>query len=166
MLFRSSGVTLVIMKKDLAARTPAKTPTMLKYSTHIENGSMYNTPPTFGIYMLGLVTDWIKTQGGLEGMKQLNTHKSQTIYECIDHSGGYYRGTVDAPDRSQMNVTFRLATEELENKFLKEAKARGFIGLNGHRAVGGVRASMYNAMTMAGVSALVDFMHEFQSKNG
>ena len=161
-----SGVTLVVIKKDLVARTPEKTPTMLKYATHIENGSMYNTPPTFGIYMLGLVTDWIKEQGGLEGMKRLNTHKSQTIYECIDHSSGYYRGTVDAPDRSQMNVTFRLATEELENKFLKEAKARGFVGLKGHRAVGGVRASMYNAMPLTGVEALVDFMHEFQAKNG
>ena len=161
-----SGVTLVIIKKELISRTPEKTPTMLKYATHIENGSMYNTPPTFGIYMLGLVTDWIKEQGGLEGMKRLNTHKSQTIYECIDHSNGYYRGTVDAPDRSQMNVTFRLATEELENKFLKEAKARGFVGLKGHRAVGGVRASMYNAMPLTGIEALVDFMHEFQAKNG
>lgn len=161
-----SGVTLVIIKKDLAARVAEKVPTMLKFSTHIEGESMYNTPPTFGIYIIGLVTDWIKAQGGLHGIERLNTAKSQAIYQAIDSSGNFYRGTVEPGDRSKMNVCFRLPSEDLEGKFVKAATANGLIGLKGHRAVGGVRASIYNAMPLEGVSRLVDFMHEFQAKNG
>ncbi|MFA4944019.1 MAG: 3-phosphoserine/phosphohydroxythreonine transaminase [Lentisphaeria bacterium] len=161
-----SGVTLVILRKDLLSREPANLPTMLKYSTHVANDSMYNTPPTFGIYMIGLVTDWIKAHGGLEGMARLNSAKSQALYNAIDGSGGFYRGTVEAADRSQMNVTYRLPSEELEGKFVKEATATGLIGLKGHRAVGGIRASIYNAMPLEGVERLVDFMHEFQAQNG
>ena len=161
-----AGVTLVVLRKELAARVGAKVPTMLKYSTHIENDSAFNTPPTFTIYMMGLVTDWIKTNGGLEGMGRLNTAKSQALYHCIDNSAGYYRGTVDAADRSQMNVTFRLPNEALEEKFVKESKAAGMVGLKGHRAVGGIRASIYNAMPLEGVERLIDFMHAFQTANG
>ena len=161
-----SGVTLAIVRKDLMARCPANIPTMLKYSTHIENDSMYNTPPTFGIYIIALVTEWIKEQGGLEGMNRLNTAKSSALYNAIDNSGGYFRGTVDPGDRSKMNVTFRLPSEEQEGKFCKEATAASLIGLKGHRAVGGVRASIYNAMPLEGVERLVDFMHSFQAANG
>lgn len=161
-----AGCTVVALKKELAARAGAKVPTMLKYSTHIDNDSAFNTPPTFAIYVIGLVTDWIKANGGLEGMACLNTAKSQALYNCIDASNGFYRGTVDAADRSQMNVTFRLTNEALEEKFVKESKAAGLIGLKGHRAVGGIRASIYNAMPLEGVERLVDFMHEFQAKNG
>jgi len=161
-----AGVTLVIIKKDLAARVGEKVPTMLKYTTHIEDGSLFNTPPTFGIYLIALVTDWIKAQGGLAGIDRINTAKSQALYQCIDDSGGFYRGTVEAGDRSKMNVCFRLPSEELEGKFVKETAALGLIGLKGHRAVGGVRASIYNAMPLEGVSRLIDFMAEFQNRNG
>jgi len=161
-----AGVTLAIIRKDLAARVAEKVPTILKYSTHIEGESLYNTPPCFAIYIVMLVTDWIKNQGGLEGIERLNTAKSQSLYQAIDGSGGFFRGTVEAGDRSKMNICFRLPSEELENKFVKEATAVGLIGLKGHRAVGGVRASMYNAMPLEGVSRLIDFMHDFQAKNG
>lgn len=161
-----AGVTLVVIRKDLVARCPEKVATMLKYSTHIEGESMYNTPPCFSLYIVGLVTEWIKNQGGLEGIARINSAKSQAIYQAIDDSGGYYRGTVDAGDRSKMNVTFRLGSEALEEKFVKESKAAGLIGLKGHRAVGGIRASIYNAMPLEGVSRLVDFMAEFQAANG
>lgn len=161
-----AGVTLAIIRKDLVSRTPEKIATMLKYGTHIEGESMYNTPPCFAIYIVGLVTDWIKSQGGLDGIARINAAKSQALYQAIDTSGGYYRGTVDAGDRSQMNITFRLGSEPLEEKFVKEATAAGLVGLKGHRAVGGVRASTYNAMPLEGVSRLVDFMAEFQQKNG
>jgi phosphoserine aminotransferase len=161
-----SGVTLVVLRKDLAARVAEKVPTMLKYATHIEAESMYNTPPTFGIYLILLVTEWLKAQGGLTGIERINTAKSQAIYQFIDDSNGFYRGTVEAGDRSKMNVTFRLPSEELEARFVKEATAHGLIGLKGHRAVGGVRASLYNAMELEGVSRLIDFMEEFQRRAG
>lgn len=160
-----SGVTLVIMRKDLATRVAETVPTMLKYSTHIAESSLYNTPPAFGIYMIMLVTDWIKAQGGLAGIERINTAKSQAIYQFIDNSNDFYRGTVEAGDRSKMNVTFRLPSEELESQFVKEATAHGLIGLKGHRAVGGVRASIYNAMPLEGVSCLIDFMDEFQRRH-
>ncbi len=160
-----SGVTLVVMRKELAKRTPANVPTMLRYSTHIDEDSMFNTPPTFSVYMLKLVTDWLKNLGGLEKIEQINNSKSQALYELID-KGGFYTSPVQPDSRSKMNVVFRLPSEELEEKFIKEAKALGMIGLKGHRSVGGMRASIYNAMPLAGVEALVDFMLEFERKNG
>ena len=160
-----SGVTLVIIRKDLAARTPATVPTMLRYGTHIDEGSMFNTPPTFSIYMIKLVTDWLKTLGGLDKIEQINNSKSQALYEMIDR-GEFYRSPVQRDSRSKMNVVFRLPTEELEEKFVKEAKALGMIGLKGHRSAGGIRASIYNAMPLAGVETLVDFMIDFEKRNG
>lgn len=156
-----SGICLVIMKKDLAKRTPEKIPTMLKYSTYLDNDSLYNTPPTFAIYMIALVTDWLKEQGGLKVVEEINDMKSEVLYELIDKSS-FYRCPVEASNRSKMNVNFRLPTEELEDKFVKEAKANGMLGLKGHRSVGGIRASIYNAMPMKGVEQLIDFMNEFE----
>lgn len=160
-----AGVTLVIVRKDLLTRESPKVPAILRYSTHAAEKSLYNTPPSFAVYMLMLVTDWLKKQGGLEAIERINTAKSQALYEAIDGSK-YYHGTAEAGDRSNMNVTFRLPSEDLEKKFVKEAEAIGLIGLKGHRAVGGVRASLYNAMPLAGVERLVDFMAEFEAKNG
>lgn len=161
-----SGVTLVIIRKDLVGRTPANVPTMLRYATYTEEHSLYNTPPTFGIYMLKLVTEWMKAKGGLATMEEINDSKSEALYETIDSSGGFYRCPANASNRSKMNVVFRLPSEELEDKFNKEATAAGMIGLKGHRSVGGMRASIYNAMPLAGVEALIDFMNEFERKNG
>ncbi|MDD3117975.1 MAG: 3-phosphoserine/phosphohydroxythreonine transaminase [Victivallales bacterium] len=160
-----SGVTLVIIRKDLAARTPESVPTMLRYSTYIDNGSMFNTPPTFAIYMLKLVTDWLKNLGGLARIEQINNSKSEALYELID-KGDFYSSPVKPDNRSKMNVVFRLPSEELEAKFVKQAKEAGMIGLKGHRSVGGIRASIYNAMPLAGVETLVDFMLEFERNNG
>ena len=159
-----AGVTLVIVRKDLLARGGGKIPTMLKYSTHAEKGSMYNTPPTFAIYMLGLVVKWLIEQGGLEGIEALNAEKSEMLYECID-SSHLYVGTAAAADRSRMNVTFRLTTDELEAAFAKAATAEGLVGLKGHRSVGGCRASIYNAVPVEGVEALVAFMRDFERKH-
>jgi phosphoserine aminotransferase len=160
-----SGVTLVILRKDLAERAPKSLPTMLKYSTHIENDSLYNTPPCFGIYILMLVTRWVKKQG-VANLYAQNVAKAKQIYDAIDHSGGYYRGTALPEFRSDMNLTFRMKTEELEAAFLAEASKAGFKDLKGHRSVGGIRASIYNAFPVKGVADLVAFMAEFQRKNG
>jgi len=160
-----SGVTLVIIKKDLAARTPKNVPTMLRYDTYINEKSLYNTPPTFGIYMLALVTDWMKETGGLSVIEDINDSKSEAIYEYLDKTD-FYTSPVEAASRSKMNVVFRLPSEALEEKFIKEAKNEGMVGLKGHRSVGGVRASIYNAMPLAGVEKLIDFMLEFEKKNG
>lgn len=159
-----SGVTLVVVRKDLVARAPASLATMLKYSTHLENESLYNTPPCFGIYILMLVTRWILKQGK-ENLYRQNVEKAAKLYAAID-AGSFYRGTAAKADRSDMNVTFRLPTEDLENKFVKEATAQGLDGLKGHRSVGGIRASIYNAFPVAGVEALIGFMKEFERKNG
>jgi len=160
-----AGVTLVILRKDLMKREPATVPAILKYSTHAGDKSLYNTPPCYAIYILGLVTDWLKKQGGLKAVERVNMAKSQALYEALDASR-FYRGTAEAGDRSKMNITFRLPSEDLEKKFVKESEAAGLIGLKGHRSVGGIRASCYNAMTLAGVSRLIDFMSEFEAKNG
>ncbi len=160
-----SGVTLVIIRKDLAERCPADVPTMFRYSTHMKEGSMFNTPPTFSVYMLKLITDWLKAKGGISVMEEINNTKSEALYEVID-SSDFYRNPIDPGSRSRMNVVFRLPSEELEAKFLKEAKAEGMTGLKGHRSVGGVRASIYNAMPLSGVEALIDFMNEFEKNNG
>ena len=160
-----SGVTLVIIREDLLARSQKSLPTMLNYAVQAENGSMYNTPPNFAVYTLGLVVKWLTAQGGLPAIAAINERKAAKLYAEIDRTG-FYRGTAHKDCRSLMNVTFRLATEELEKQFVKESTAAGLDGLKGHRSVGGMRASIYNAFPEAGVDALVAFMHEFEAKRG
>jgi phosphoserine aminotransferase len=160
-----SGLTLVIIRDDLLQRIPAGLHTMLDYRTHVENKSLYNTPNTWGIYILNLVGKWLKDQGGLEGMGRANEEKARLIYDAIDATD-FYRGHAAVEARSIMNVTFRLPSEELEKKFTAEATAQGLDGLKGHRSVGGIRASIYNAFPRAGVEALVSFMKDFEAKNG
>ncbi len=159
-----SGAALVIIRKDLAERVPENTPTMFKYATHIKGGSMFNTPPCFSIYILTLVTRWLKAQG-LESLFKQNVDKAAALYAAIDGSD-FYRGTAVHECRSDMNVTWRLPSEELESEFVKQADAQGFKGLKGHRSVGGIRASIYNAFPPEGVDALVAFMKEFEASNG
>lgn len=161
-----SGVTLVIIRKDLLERSQDSLHTMLNYKIHAENDSLYNTPNTFGIYIIKLVTKWLLGLGGLEEMYKINKKKAQLLYDCIDQSGGFYKGHAETDSRSLMNVTFNLATEELEKKLIDEATKAGFSGLKGHRSVGGLRASIYNAFPVKGVEALVDFMKDFQKRNG
>ena len=160
-----SGVTLVIIRKDLLERSPASLPTMLNYKTHAENQSLFNTPPVFGIYVLRLVLKWLRAHGGLEAMQAQNEHKAGLLYAEIDRTG-FYRGHAKPESRSRMNVTFRLPSEDLEKQFAKESTAAGLDGLKGHRSVGGLRASIYNAFPEEGVTALVEFMREFERKNG
>ncbi len=160
-----SGMALVIMRRDLAARTPKSVPTMLRYSTYIENDSLYNTPPTFGIYLLALVTDWLKANGGIAAMEKLNDAKAAKLYGYLD-STAFYTAPVAKDSRSRMNVVWRLPSEELDAQFVKEATAAGLTDLKGHRLVGGCRASIYNAMPMAGVDALIAFMRDFEKRNG
>jgi phosphoserine aminotransferase len=160
-----SGVTLVIIREDLLARSADTLPTMLNYKVQAENDSLYNTPNTFGIYILGLTMKWLRSQGGLEAVAKVNQRKAGKLYAEIDRTG-FYRGTARKQDRSLMNVTFRLATEELEKVFVKESAAAGFDGLKGHRSVGGMRASIYNAFPEEGVDALVSFMKEFERTRG
>jgi phosphoserine aminotransferase len=160
-----SGVTLVVLRDDLLARIPEGLHTMLDYRTHVEAKSLYNTPNTFGIYIIMLVTRWLKGKGGLAGMHRENETKALLLYDAIDATP-FYRGHADADARSLMNVTFRLPSEELEKQFAKEATSAGLDGLKGHRSVGGIRASIYNAFPREGVEALVSFMKEFERKNG
>jgi phosphoserine aminotransferase len=160
-----AGLTLVIVRDDLLARTPATLPTMLQYPVHVENKSMYNTPPVFPIYVMRLVLGWLLEQGGLEAVEQVNERKARKIYAEIVRSG-FYRGHATPDSRSRMNLTFRLPSEELEKKFAQEATAAGLDGLKGHRSVGGMRASIYNAFPEPGVDALVQFMQEFERRNG
>jgi phosphoserine aminotransferase len=160
-----SGVTLVILRDDLVARTPQSLATMLQYGVHVENKSMYNTPPVFGVYIMRLVLQWLIKQGGLGAIEQRNLRKAETLYAEIDRTG-FYRGHAQKDSRSRMNVTFRLGSEELEKKFAKESTAAGLDGLKGHRSVGGMRASIYNAFPDEGVDALVQFMREFERTNG
>lgn len=160
-----SGVTVVIIRKDLLEKGNPDIPTMLKYTTHTDSNSLYHTPPTFGIYMLGEVLRWIEESGGLETIAQRNEEKAKLIYDAIDNSNGFYRGHAQLESRSLMNITFRLAEETLEKKFLAEAKDAGFVGLNGHRSVGGCRASTYNAVPLEACIALSEFMLQFQQNN-
>ena len=160
-----SGVTLVILREDLLQRIPDGLHTMLDYRTHVENRSLYNTPNTWGIYIINLVCKWLKDKGGLGAMESENEEKANLLYNAIDASS-FYRGHADADARSTMNVTYRLPSEELEKKFTTEATAQGLDGLKGHRSVGGIRASIYNAFPRAGVEALVSFMKDFEQKNG
>ncbi|MBI3987134.1 MAG: 3-phosphoserine/phosphohydroxythreonine transaminase [Lentisphaerae bacterium] len=159
-----SGIALVIVRKDLAERAPAKLPVILQYRTFIEENSLYNTPPTFSIYMMLLVSRWmLKT--GPETLYKRNAEKAARIYAVID-AGGFYRGTAVKECRSDMNITFRLPSEALEEQFVKEASQQKMKGLKGHRSVGGIRASVYNAFPVEGVEALVAFMKDFEKKNG
>jgi len=160
-----SGLTLVIVRDDLVARTPPSLATMLQYGVHVENKSMYNTPPVFGVYIMRLVLKWLLKEGGLSAIDARNARKAQKLYAEIDRTG-YYRGHAHQDSRSRMNVTFRLPSEELEKKFVKESTAAGLDGLKGHRSVGGLRASIYNAFPEAGIDALVSFMQEFERRNG
>jgi phosphoserine aminotransferase len=160
-----SGVTLVIIREDLLPRVREGLGTMLDYRTHVKDKSLHNTPNTWGIYILNLVGKWLKGKGGLDGMRQENEAKAGLIYDAIDATD-FYRGHADADSRSMMNVTFRLPSEDLEKKFANEATAQGLDGLKGHRSVGGIRASIYNAFPKAGCEALVQFMKEFEKKNG
>jgi len=160
-----SGVTVVIIRKDLLEKENKNIPTMLKYTTHADSNSLYNTPPTFGIYMLGEVLKWVESKGGIAEIAKHNEVKAKVIYDAIDNSNGFYKGHATPESRSLMNITFRVADEELEKQFLAEAKAAGFIGLNGHRSVGGCRASTYNAVPLEACEALRDFMVAFQQKH-
>lgn len=160
-----SGVTVVIIREDLLARSADTLPTMLNYRVHAENGSRYNTPPAFGIYILGLVLKWLKGVGGLAAIEQVNIRKADALYAELDRSG-FWRPHARKDSRSRMNVTFRLPTEELEATFAKDATAAGFDGLKGHRSVGGMRASIYNAFPEEGITALVAFMREFERTHG
>ena len=160
-----SGVTVAIIRKDLLENANSGIPAILKYSTHASNNSLYNTPPTFGIYMLGEVLSWMEQQGGLEKITKRNEEKANLIYDVIDNSNGFYTGHAEKDSRSLMNITFRVADEELEKQFLQEAKEAGFVGLNGHRSVGGCRASAYNAVPYAACEALQKLMLDFQQKN-
>ena len=163
-----AGLTVVIIRDDLLQRSAGKKsalPTMLNYAVHAENGSLYNTPPAFAVYALGLVMKWLLDQGGLAAIAAVNQRKAGKLYAEIDRSG-FFRGTAQKESRSLMNVTFRLATEDLEKLFIREATAAGLDGLAGHRAVGGMRASIYNAFPEEGVDALVSFMRSFEQKHG
>jgi phosphoserine aminotransferase len=160
-----SGVTLVIVREDLLARSTDALPTMMNYKLLAENNSLYNTPNTFGIYILGLVMKWLRSLGGLEAVAAVNRRKAAKLYAEIDRTG-FYRGTAQRESRSLMNVTFRLGSEALEKAFVKESTAAGLDGLKGHRSVGGMRASIYNAFPEAGVDALVEFMREFERTHG
>jgi phosphoserine aminotransferase len=160
-----SGLTVVIVREDLLARSSDTLPTMLNYKVQAENNSLYNTPPTFAVYILGLTMKWLKSLGGLNGIAAINQRKAAKLYAEIDRTG-FYRGTAQKDSRSLMNVTFRLPSEELEKMFDKETTANGLDGLKGHRSVGGMRASIYNAFPEAGVDALVEFMREFERKRG
>ena len=160
-----SGVTVVILRDDLLQRIPENLATMLDYRIHVENKSLYNTPNTWGIYILNLVCKWVQEKGGLGAMERENEEKARLVYEAIDATE-FYRGHADADCRSTMNVTFRLPAEDLEKKFVAESTAQGLDGLKGHRSVGGIRASIYNAFPRAGVEALVSFMKDFERRNG
>ncbi|HEX6962085.1 MAG TPA: 3-phosphoserine/phosphohydroxythreonine transaminase [Lacipirellula sp.] len=161
-----AGVTVVIIRKDLLKRSDPKLPGYLNYDIHNTGGSMWNTPPTFAIYVLKLITEWLLNDvGGLEAMHKLNQDKARLLYDELDQSEGFYAGHAKPEHRSLMNVTFRLPSDELTTQFVSEAKKRDLYELKGHRSVGGIRASIYNAMPMAGVESLRDFMREFREKN-
>ena len=160
-----AGVTIVIIRDDMLQRSPSMIPTMLNYAVHAENASLYNTPPVFAIYVMRLVMTWLLKQGGLAAIEKVNIRKANKLYAEIDRSG-FYRGHAHRDDRSLMNVTFRLATEELEAKFVNASTVAGFDGLKGHRSVGGMRASIYNAFPEEGIDELVSFMREFERTHG
>lgn len=159
-----AGVTLVIVREDLIGDVLDQTPTMFQYAIHADNGSMYNTPPTYSIYVLKLVLEWIESKGGVAALQKINEEKAKILYDFLD-SSSLFRGTVVKEDRSLMNIPFVTGNEDLDAKFVKEAKEAGFVNLKGHRTVGGMRASIYNAMPVEGVEKLVQFMRDFEARN-
>lgn len=161
----AAGVTLVVIRDDLLQRSPDSLPAMLNYNTHAKANSAHNTPPVFAIYILGLVVKWLAEQGGLNQISQLNQDKAQILYDALD-SSEFYRGHAQSDHRSKMNVTFRLPSQDLEAQFISEATAAGLVELKGHRSVGGIRASIYNAFPKAGVEALVSLMKDFERTQG
>ncbi len=161
-----AGATFIIMKKSLLEKQNDNLPAYLNYKLHAKEKGLYNTPPVFSIWAVKLVLDWVKKNGGAEGMQKRALEKSSIIYDTIEGSGGYYRSPVDPAYRSTMNIPFRLGSEDLEKAFLSAASSNGMLGLKGHRSVGGIRASVYNALPVEDVQALADFMKEFQKKNG
>lgn len=161
-----SGVTVVIARDELVQESLKGVPSMLRYDTFAKSNSLYNTPPVYSIYMMNLVLQWLRDNGGVAAMEKRNAEKTDLIYGAIDRSGGFFRGVAQPGSRSRMNLTFRLATEELEKKFVKESEQNGFVGLKGHRSVGGLRASTYNAVPYESCKALAEFMADFQKKNG
>jgi len=161
-----AGVTIVVVRKDLLERVPANLPALLDYKLLADNKSLYNTPPAFAVYVVGLVLKWIREKGGLAGMARHNEDKANVVYRAIDESGGFYKGHAQKGSRSLMNVTFKLASEDLDKAFAKQATAEGLDGLKGHRSVGGMRASLYNALPKDAVEALAAFMADFRRKNG
>jgi phosphoserine aminotransferase len=161
-----AGLCIVIVREDLIGNVSPGTPTMLDYKIHADNDSMYNTPPTYGIYMAGLVFQWLKRNGGLAQMEQTNIKKANLLYQAIDASNGFYNCPVVKSDRSRMNVPFTLKDASLDGEFLKQADSHGLLQLKGHRSVGGMRASIYNAMPLEGVQTLVDFITHFSKNHG
>ena len=159
-----AGLTIVIIRKDLVGRAAETTPIMFNYRTHVDKKSLFNTPPCYSIYVAGLMLAWLEEKGGLEAMEAVNREKAKILYDCLD-SSNFYSGTAEAQCRSLMNVTFRLKNESLTEDFVSKAESIGLTNLKGHRSVGGVRASIYNAMPVAGVSRLVSFMREFELEN-
>jgi phosphoserine aminotransferase len=157
----AAGVTLVIVREDLLGRAASNIPSVMDYAVMAENGSMLNTPPTFAIYVAGLIFQWLKKQGGLPAIERVNAEKAALLYACIDDSQGFYRNPVAKECRSRMNVPFTLADSALDAVFLAESKAAGLASLKGHKSFGGMRASIYNAMPLEGVRVLVDFMNGF-----
>jgi len=160
-----SGLAVAIMRKDLIERTPANVPIFLRYSTHLNDGSMYNTPNTWGVYMVYRTCEWLESIGGIEAIQKINEKKAATLYNVID-SSDFWRSPVEPESRSIMNVVWRLQSEALEDQFVAQAKKQGMVGLKGHRSVGGIRASIYNAVPQESVDALASFMKEFEKKNG
>ncbi|MCH2132445.1 MAG: 3-phosphoserine/phosphohydroxythreonine transaminase [Phycisphaerales bacterium] len=161
-----AGVTMVIIRRSLLEKATTDLPMMLRYETYAKNRSMYNTPPVFPIYFVGLVFQWILDNGGVAGIEELNERKAGYIYDAIDSSGGFYRGHADVADRSRMNITFRCPSEDIEAKFIEEAAQHDMVNLKGHRSVGGLRASVYNAFPEAGCRQLAEFMADFAQRNG
>jgi len=161
-----SGVTIVIIKKDLLDRVSDSVPTILRYKTHSDNNSLFHTPPTFGIYLINLIMKWLKNRGGIEAVAKYNEEKAKILYDAIDNSNGFYIGHAIKDSRSLMNVSFNIKDSELEAKLIKLASENSMIGLKGHRSIGGLRASIYNAMTKEGVEALVKLMQKFAKDNG
>jgi phosphoserine aminotransferase len=161
-----AGVTVVIVREDLLQRVPEKMPIMLDYKLLAESGSLHNTPPCFSIYITGLVMKWIKDLGGLAAIQKINQQKAGVVYQAIDSSGGFYKGHAEAAARSIMNVPFRMPSEELEDLFVKESSKAELIGLKGHRSVGGLRASLYNALSLESAKVLAGFMQDFQRRHG
>jgi phosphoserine aminotransferase len=161
-----AGVTVVLLRESWLQTANPKVPTMWRYTTHMQSNSLFNTPPTFGVYVLGLVLQWIEDLGGLSAMARRNELKAKVVYDALDASGGFYRCHAEPGSRSLMNVTFRLPSEALEKQFVAEAQEAGMIGLAGHRSVGGVRASRYNAVSPDACQALAGFMAQFAQKSG